>query len=204
MPVQFSMLDTGRWILDFLHRVPGIQYRVSSVWFLLVCCIFCFVSSGAFAEEVEATRRVAATSKGDNEAPTSKLTAWSTLPYVKRLGRERIQRGTLHLYLSTHDARVYLDEKPLEELERHGVGVIQSEEKGKPFLTFENLIPGTHTLRVTKRSHNTSLKYVLIEPGSETVAEVKLHSRWRFLTLEVLTLASIAAVTVVVSILAKA
>ena len=201
MPMQFSMLDTGHWILDFLHRVPSIQYRVPSVWFLLVCCIFCFGSSGAFAEKVEPTRRVAATAKRDDEASENKVTAWSTLPYLKRLGRERVQRGALHLYLSTRDARVYLDDKPLEELERHGVTVIQSEEKGKTLLTFENLIPGTHTLRVTKRSHNTSLKCVLIEPDGETAAEVRLHSRWRFFAAEMLVLASLAAIGVAVSIL---
>ncbi|MFQ5918409.1 MAG: hypothetical protein ACE5I0_11425, partial [Candidatus Binatia bacterium] len=75
-------------------------------------------------------------------------------------------------------------------------------EEERPFLTFENLVPGTHTLRVTKRSHNTSLRYVLIESGSERAVEVKLHSRRRFLAAEVLILAPLVAIGVVVSILA--
>jgi len=184
------------WILGFRFQ-PKIFGLVSCVFL-----VFCFGSPDASAEyEVEHT---ASLSEGEDEASTEKVAVWSTLPYLKRLGRDHIQAGALHLHLTPQDAHVYLDGKTLEDLKQEDVTVVQHEAEKQPFLAFENLIPGTHALRVTKGSHSTSFKNVLIESGSERAVEVKLHSRWRFLILEALTLASIAAVTVVVSIIAKA
>jgi hypothetical protein len=186
-------------ILDFRFLIPQIENqesKIKNILRLASCALLCistyFGSSSAFAEhkvdDEVSTNDLAARFTLDN------LPACSTLPYLKRLGCECIQPGTLHLYLSTQDARVYLDGKPFDDLERDGVKVVQQKAGKRPFLAFENLIPGTHTLLVTKRSHRTSLKYVSVEPGSTKSVTVKLRSRWRFLVAETFILASLAGI----------
>lgn len=133
--------------------------------------------------------------EGD-EVSTGSPTTFSTFPYLKRLSSGRIQPGTLHLYLSPQDARVYLDGKPLEKLEHDGITVVEHETEGVSFLTFEGLVPGTHTLRVIRSSHGAKLKYVSIEPGGTKSVNIKLHSRWRFLAAEAVILVSLAAIVI--------
>ena len=162
---------------DMKHKMQ--VRRVFRIWSLrfmiLACCILCFGSSIAFAQY------------SDNEV--------SVFPYLKCLGYEPIQPGALYLYTFPLNARVYIDGIPPEDLEWHGIAAVQHTREKKPFLAFEGLTPGTHTVRVTKSGYGTKLKYVLIEPGGAKTVRVRLHSRWQFLSGQafVLALLTVAA-----------
>jgi len=147
-----------------IQRKPGF-HQLLILFILTVCCTFYLELPSASAKESDEV---------------------SALPYLKRQGRERIQPGILNLYLTPENAIVYLDGKPLES---PGQGVIVRREGNGKFI-LENLIPGTHVLKMTKTGYSPKLKYLLIEPGSLKSVEMELsHKRWRFFVGEMVLMA---------------
>lgn len=142
-----------------------------------------------------------AENEADNEVSTNRPAEFSTLPYLEYLGRSRVQPGSLVLHISPRDSHVYLDGRTFEELKQHGVVIVRRDDNKASFLTLKNLIPGTHTLRATKSSYSTRLRYIHIEPGSTSSISIKLHNRWRFFAAEILMLASLVSMSIAVSIL---
>jgi hypothetical protein len=139
---------------------------------LLICLLLCFGLSNVLAED---------NSDEDDGNPTVSSVEFSTLPYITRLGGGSVSPGALHLQISPQDAYVYLDGRSLQELEQYNIIVFRESKKGKLLLTLERLTPGTHSLRVSKRSHSNWLKYVYIESDRTRNLDIRLRNRWRFL-----------------------
>ena len=196
MPLQI-LLDKDR-SSDSTSLLTHKPISLLCVFFIL--CLSPYVTSAEYKAEYKEDE-ISASNLPEFRALGDLRAAFSTLPYLKRLGSGRIQPGTLYLYLSPQGARVYLDGKPLDKLEHDEIIVVEHEAEKLSFLTFEGLVPGTHTLRVIKSGHGAKLKYVSIEPGGTKSVNIKLHSRWRFLAAEAVILVSLAAIVIGVAAL---
>jgi len=108
------------------------------------------------------------------------------LPYLKRLGQGRMKSnkaylnmcGQFRLVVSPPNAHIYLDGSSLEDLEQSNAITLRREGSGS--FMFENLVAGTHTLRVSKTGYNTELKHISVRPDSVKTTNVHLYSKWRF------------------------
>ena len=154
---------------------------------LLICLLLCFGLSNVLAEDNR---------DEDDENPTVRPVKFSTLPYLTRLGGRSVSPGTLHLQISPQDVYVYLDGRSLQELEQDNIIVFRESKKGKLLLTLEHLIPGTHSLQVSKRSHSNWLKYVYIKSDYTQNLDIKLRNRWRFLLNEMVAMGLVVGASV--------